>query len=879
MKKSLIMFGALAALSVGAAEEYTLKSNLVHNTSFDWRVGSNYEGGKAPEAGDYVKIPEGVNAKLSHGDEWWNFVSALGRIRPTTATSYFTVSIPAGVTNTLACEITNTRENGGASWGRGGLVKVGDGTLLLKLTDYGYFTAITISEGDMVFEWADPSLIKCYLDSLTVESGCVADIASSETLVVRKFYGSGEITSSNKGCLQTFSEAENKSDFSGNLSGNLKLNSVSTIMLRGEKSAFTGSVTLLGKNDESQEKGAVLGVVKIGNKSDECSSVGTADSFYFGNGGSPSGGLLYLGSGETSDKDFVFRTFSKSSFSFIDGGAVGGLTLTGTLKIDKPGNAINHRFGLCGSNVTDCVLGMTISDYSDTNGNPVSYHIVKRGSGTWKLAPQSESTWAGALSVEEGTIKYDTIADAGSFCALGYATNLFDCYTRTFEESIPVDWAIALGSSDGREGTMQYTGDKSILCTTRPIVLKGDGRILHNVGTRFAFKGITSDGDNPKTLTLDGSGSGENIISGLDDSEGGAISVRKKGSGRWILSANSSIRGDIDVQAGTLCVMAPPSSYEWFRFTDMQVCTNRVGYEPTAPSSTFYMREMAFFDESGISQSIGLQCVEDWRNVRPGQFAYAKDPMKGSVLNWNKLFDDAGNSYASPNVGTAPNREDESSWFSLVFRMPENSNPVKTFDLAWNTSSSGAGALNHPTDFKMEGSVDGLHWVEIFTTNNVVSPGSGAWLYDMKSYSSNSLNAAIEDPTKRRHGFSFTPPAFDNDVMDQVGIVSVAAAGTLKSIGGSQTITKFGLDMANGGGTVEGFAFAETGTLNLTGVDTDSGVSHWEKSFNPVNCTGVANLSNWTLLVNGSETSKHSVSVTADGKVRLFGLGLRVIVR
>ncbi|MBR3924903.1 MAG: autotransporter-associated beta strand repeat-containing protein, partial [Kiritimatiellae bacterium] len=373
--------------------------------------------------------------------------------------------------------------------------------------------------------------------------------------------------------------------------------------------------------------------------------------------------------------------------------------------------------------------------------------------------------------------------------------------------------------------------------------------------------------------------SGENIISGLDDSEGGAISVRKKGSGRWILSANSSIRGDIDVQAGTLCVMAPPSSYEWFRFTDMQVCTNRVGYEPTAPSSTFFMREMAFFDEDGISQSVGLQCVEDWRNVQSGQFAYAKDPVKGSVSNWNKLFDDAGNSYASPDVGTAPNREDESSWFSLVFRMPENSNPVKTFDLAWNTSSSGAGALNHPTDFKMEGSVDGLHWVEIFSTNNVVSPGSGKWLYDMGNYPSNSLNAAIEDPTKRRHGFSFAPPAFDNDIMDQVGIVSVAADGTLKSIGGSQTIKKFGIDMTSGGGTVEGFAFAETGTLYLTGVDTDSGVNQWEKSFNPVDCTGVTNLSNWTLLVNGSETSKHSVSVTADGKVRLFGLGLRVIVR
>ena len=209
--------------------------------------------------------------------------------------------------------------------------------------------------------------------------------------------------------------------------------------------------------------------------------------------------------------------------------------------------------------------------------------------------------------------------------------------------------------------------------------------------------------------------------------------------------------------------------------------------------------------------------------------------------------------------------------------MPENSNPVKTFDLAWNTSSSGAGALNHPADFKMEGSVDGLHWVEIFSTNNVVSPGSGKWLYDKGNYPSNSLNAAIEDPTKCRHGFSFAPPVFDNDVMDQVGIVSVAAAGTLKSIGGSQTITKFGIDMTSGGGTVEGFDFAEEGTLSLDNVV--SGETLLEKTFTPVNCTGVTNLSNWTLMVNGGATSKYTASVSADGKVRLASVGMRVIIR
>ena len=878
--KLMVSVAVLASFAASAADyaTYTLK-NSVSNTDFDWSDASNYEENTKPSPGDHVIIPKDVNAKLTHGQDCWEFVSKLGRIRPATATSYFTVSIPEGVTNSLACKITNTDSNSSDSYNRGGLGKIGEGALLLPMTKYGQFTAITVSEGRLILDWEDEE--KCSIDSLTVDSGAVVDINSIKTLVTRKFFGSGEITSSKKGALQTFSNANVTSDFSGKLTGDLKLTSCSVVLLKGIESTKTGAVYVLGNENPDMNDDSRLGVAKLGNKS-EVASIGVGSEINFGQATAFPGGLLYLGNGETSNRDLILYCSKANAFPNIDGGAVGGLNLTGEIKIHEK-SSVNNRFGLRGSNVTDCVFGTKMTEIDDANGNHVSFHIVKQGTGTWKLDPKSTSTWSGGITVEEGTIKFDTLKEAGTFCALGYATNLFDCYTGAFDANRRVDWAIALGATDCKEGTMEYTGDESILCTTRPIVLKGDGRILHNAENRFAFKGITSDGENPKTLTLDGSGPGENIISGLDDSEGGKISIRKKGTGRWILSANSSIRGDIDVQSGTLCVMAPPSSYEWFRFTDMQVYTNTVITKEgkvlygDPPSSTFYMREMAFFDEDGISQSIGLQFVEDWRNVQPGQFAFAKDPMKGSVPNWNKLFDDAGNSYVSVELGKAPNRDDESSWFSLVFRMPENSNPVKTFDLQWNTSSAGAGALNHPADFKMEGSVDGLHWVEIFSTNNVVSPGSGKWLYVKGGNPAGSLTDAIEDSTKRRHGFSFTQPAFDNELMNQVGIVSVAAGATLKSIGGSQTIKKFGVDMTSGGGTVEGFAFAAEGTLSLDNVV--SGGTLLEKTFTPVNCTGVANLSNWTLLVNGAATSKYTASVSEDGKVRLASVGMRVIIR
>ena len=142
--KLMVLAVALASFVANAADAadaatyatYTLKKEAVSNKEFDWSVASNYVENVKPSPGDHVIIPKDVNAKLTHGQECWGFVSSLGRIRPTTATSYFTVSVPEGVTATLACEITNTGENSSTSMNKGGLVKIGPGILDLTFEKY-----------------------------------------------------------------------------------------------------------------------------------------------------------------------------------------------------------------------------------------------------------------------------------------------------------------------------------------------------------------------------------------------------------------------------------------------------------------------------------------------------------------------------------------------------------------------------------------------------------------------------------------------------------------------------------------------------------------------------------------------------------------------
>ena len=79
-----------------------------------------------------------------------------------------------------------------------------------------------------------------------------------------------------------------------------------------------------------------------------------------------------------------------------------------------------------------------------------------------------------------------------------------------------------------------------------------------------------------------------------------------------------------------------------------------------------------------------------------------------------------------------------------------------------------------------------------------------------------------------------------------------------------------------GNGTVRGFAFSETGTLHVTGYDMSSGALKIPMLFE--NCTGLGNLSNWSLVVNGAVCRTYRVKAMPDGVV-IVPPGLTIIVR
>ena len=92
------------------------------------------------------------------------------------------------------------------------------------------------------------------------------------------------------------------------------------------------------------------------------------------------------------------------------------------------GDGFNQRFILTGANASECVIAGPIKKYMD-NGTNCNWRFIKKGSGVWRFSNVANTEMAGVIAVENGTLRYDSIADAGRVCSLGYSDQLFEDYT------------------------------------------------------------------------------------------------------------------------------------------------------------------------------------------------------------------------------------------------------------------------------------------------------------------------------------------------------------------------------------------------------------------------------------------------------------------
>ena len=623
--------------------------------------------------------------------------------------------------------------------------------------------------------------------------------------------------------------------------------------------------------------GAVLGFRKFGMQG-ERSSMGTGGATIRTNGGT----ILYLGEGETSNKSVSFWVKGNEE-GVIDAGATGGLNLTGTISYYSENAKESYgmkKLVLTGSNTVPCVFSGTLPTWTIFTTN-YNFHVMKKGTGTWCFAEKNQ-THAGAWTVEDGTLAFESLKQRGTACSLGTSTNLMEYYGGLIDESKRVDWAFALGGAT-TSGKMEYVGTNDATCSTRPIVLKGmGGTFASSSNAVMRFYGVTAAAGVNAALTLAGNATAVTNVIGEVCDGAGKVSLVKEGDGTWMLGGPSNtFSGSLSVKAGTLCVQ-DPTLYTWYRMT-----VTRAFADDGAPDGyRAQMIEFGIWDENNNRINARLYPFTNYYSKAEGSLpegmcAYwrsgtAADTISNNVRPLEGIFDDgtplvSGRSaYMSPKFGDVfIDPEKPATWIPIVMHLTNGIGRAASFDFVL----SGSNPNRNVKSFFLEGSLDGIHWdylTNIVLEANIASGtkwlGSGATYSAGKSSTHTGGYSLAGGPTN-------VVPALAN-----VESVSVAAGARLVSLGGTAPIKGLTVD-AEGAGTIENFAFAEKGegddcTLDVANLPRSGGVLPGTY----VNCTGLANVARWSLKVGGTENSKMHI-VVEGGKIRIVPIGLIMTIR
>ncbi len=292
--------------------------------------------------------------------------------------------------------------------------------------------------------------------------------------------------------------------------------------------AGAGTATLSAANTFTGAISINQGVLSVNTIADggTASALGAGTVINLGNA-AQTGTLTYTGTGGSTNRTVALASTGAGGGT-INSSGTGALVFTGTFTNAGTGA---KTLTLGGSNAGANEIQSVIGNGSGTLA------LVKTANGAWTLS--AANTFTGDVSINQGTLSVNTVADSGTASALGAGT------------------VINLGSG-AQTGTLLYTGAGG--STNRTVALAstaaGGGTITASGTGALVFTGAFSNaGSTAKTFTLNGSSTAANEFqSALVDNTGGALTVVKSGAGAWTLSGTSSFTGALSAAQGTLSI-------------------------------------------------------------------------------------------------------------------------------------------------------------------------------------------------------------------------------------------------------------------------------------------------------------------------------------
>ena len=825
-----------------------------------WADPNSWENGK-PEKGDIAVIPGNVIARATDAD--LDLINELELIK--------LLGSSAGVNFDIAGEGKRVEipinDNNSGRTGIGTIYKTGAGDLYLaKETGiYSYYCNVVVSNGYLRLPCAAGATRNFNYGTLSawgdgILGVATADDAKYEGRSWANLMGDGVITNPSPYAATIYlrnTSTDNVPEFSGRFEageGSIFVTASDTGDAVYQNFTGTGSQNVGAVESWTN---SVLGIADFGGVSGVNVHAGSTGTGLFVFAGM--GGFKYLGNGQTSYANFT--NGSKMTAAVLDGGAAGGLALAGSLRFENKNAATAQELVLAGDNAAECVVDCPV-----TLASKKTMDLVKRGTGTWHVKDNADRDYNGLVQVENGTLKVDSWTPVGTLCGLGKA-NASALKTLGYE--------IRLGT-ESTTGTVEYAGSSPVVCLENPrrVAVSGTGRI-RATGASMSLTNIRPVGTDPATLVLDGAATGNRLTDVADgDSK---LSVAKEGAGDWTLVGSLGFTGRIDVRGGTLELK---SGYEWYKLSI------RERYAKGA--SRLDVSRFGLFDASGVMQNADA-AYADAKNDSPQMLEANEaclslttgDSSKITTQNGavGKLFlDESGSSfwgsidmrYGSSDRKNSPWLDDGDSWVSVVVRLSENANPVVGYDIGTRWAMDSAYLANVPQSWTLYGSVDGLSWEELHTVvSNRTWASDQAWLHEGKQY--------FKTPETQTNGnpWVISEPFVPAGATRLSGLdgVSVAAGATLKT-DAPVVVRSLTIDTL-GGGTLDGFAFPESGTLDVTGMEAKLAAKHVSITILPAGAA--ANLEKWSVTYNGRPVSR-TIKITGTG-IDLQPTGLLLIVR
>ena len=885
MKIKSVIAAMAAAFGVvtASADTYVFDVALSGQDNVDWTVKESYSGtySRNPAADDTVEIPAGVTAKVSAGSASWTLINTLMRIVPKDG-AVFEVDVPATYEGRALLAVPVSEFGLENATDSGILRKAGGG--VLELTSYGkvmdgsivkdYFVDVEVNGGDLHLYAGGAAKEKFYFQEVSVAEGATLHICYVGYSYFTGLNGEGFVTLDNAAEQQRiWLRGDGTSSYSGLMTGKIRID---VIAGRHDILCPTNKINTICLGETG-----VCGITRIGPNNDTAESSLGSGNFNFG----ASSGIIYLGDeAETSSKTFWIATDS-----FIDAGAYGGLTLAG--KFDSSGDSVLRTLTLCGNNANVCTISGTFPGRADQKN---VFYLRKTGTGTWYLKSNSNRGSLGVIDVENGILQFNLIAEKGYPCSFGYATNLFEkAVNVAYNKGKPVNYAFVLGG-DGTVGTLEYVGSKVAECSTRPLAVRSTGRLM-STGAALSLADIYALGTGSKTLTLDGSASGVSAITAVSNGVTGAtLSVVKEGPGNWELHGTNTFTGSVFARGGTMRVCNLGTQYRWYRIciTENIYGSSRYTYNLSEDKATnnekakVQMLEVALYDSAGANLLAGFTTGEpdnvvqrgfdgDFRAMAPGTagFASTSSWAPSSDGQYSNLFDSANSKiqgYLSNGTGGIL-LDTPSTWFPMVVRLPDNAGEAVRIDFLGSLARSHDYNGRCPTAYRLDGSVDGLHWDVGIAQDDALEPPEAAarWYSDP--------NTAVTYGSRPGKGFAITRTTHAKDDSYAFTTVGAANGALLEVLGEPLTISGLEIDASASAGVISNIVFAAEGTVNVVNADVSGGAA-LELPGDYSELDGFANLSGWHVSLDGDGCASKSICIK-DGRLMLYPMGFRFILR